>query len=143
MKRANIKWSKPILLFTIFFLFLLPLGIAFANEDLYPFTSQQSAQRFALLTHEIRCVVCQNQNLAESNAPLANDLRNKIYQMVLQQKSNSEIKSYLVARYGNFVLFKPPLNGVTVALWAFPTVGLIFIFLLLFRTISRKASHKP
>ena len=76
-------------------------SIGFATEiqqkqpNLYPFNSTIDAKRFELLIQEIRCIVCQNQNLAESNASLANDLRNKIYQMIIAKQSNAEIKSYL------------------------------------------------
>lgn len=120
---------------------LLSLSV-FANQtqvqDLYPFDNKISSARFYSLTHEIRCVVCQNENLAESNAPLANDLRDKIYRMVLQNKTDTEIKTYLVARYGEFVLFKPPINPATFLLWAFPIIGLLIIFLLLYARGERK-----
>lgn len=102
-----------------------PFVIAHAVEqDLYPFTSTQDARRFELLTQEIRCVVCQNQNIADSNAPLANDLREKVYRMVLDQKSNADIKDYLVKRYGDFILLSPPLTKQTAILWLFPLLGL-------------------
>jgi len=88
--------------------------------------------RFASLTREIRCVVCQNQSIADSSAPLANDLRNKVYAMVEQQKSDDEIKDYLAARYGEFILLKPRQGVLTLFLWLFPTLclgllGYIFI----------------
>lgn len=94
------------------------------QNDIYPFTKHHDAEKFSSLLHEVRCVVCQNQNLADSNAPLANDLRDKIYQLVLQNKSTTEIKNYLVARYGEFILFKPSFNKRTLVLWLFPLLGL-------------------
>ncbi len=99
------------------------------------FISIHDAKRFQALIKEIRCVVCQNQNIADSNAPLANDLREKIYKMVIAKRSNEEIKNYLVKRYGEFILLQPRLNKFTFLLWTFPFMGLVCIlpFLLCFR----------
>ncbi|MCW5582327.1 MAG: cytochrome c-type biogenesis protein CcmH [Gammaproteobacteria bacterium] len=94
--------------------------------------------RFQALTKEIRCVVCQNQNIADSNAPLANDLRKKIYQMILDNKSNEEIKNFLVKRYGEYILLQPRFNKITIVLWMFPLVGLILIFFILLRFFKRQ-----
>lgn len=120
-------------LHAILFLFLLCFlnQNVMAKEDVYPFTESQDAKRFALLTQEVRCLVCQNQNIADSNAPLANDLRDKIYKMVLEQKSNDEIKNFLTKRYGNFILLQPPFNKFTFVLWAFPffAIGIACVFL--------------
>jgi len=99
----------------------------------YPFTSTEENIRFQSLTKEIRCVVCQNQSIADSNAPLANDLREKIYHMVLNKQSNTEIKDYLVKRYGEFILLEPQWNKMTAILWMFPLVAVIFIFFILSR----------
>lgn len=104
-----------------------------AAEDTYPFTSSKDAKRFQSLISETRCVVCQNQNIADSNAPLANDLRGKIYHMVLNKKSDEDIKNYLVNRYGEFILFQPRFNKSTILLWVFPLLSLIFIFPVLYR----------
>ncbi|OGT36056.1 MAG: hypothetical protein A3F11_05440 [Gammaproteobacteria bacterium RIFCSPHIGHO2_12_FULL_37_14] len=112
-------------LILIFLIYLNCASTLFASEDLYPFHSSSDATRFSSLTKEIRCVVCQNQNLAESNAPLANDLRNKIYYMVLAKQSNSEIESYLVKRYGEFILLKPRFNITTFMLWIFPFAAIL------------------
>lgn len=89
--------------------------------------------RYVELTKEVRCVVCQNQNIADSSAPLANDLRKKIYTMVEKNKSDNEIKNYLVARYGEFILLKPRFNKLTVLLWLFPFIALLVVGLLLRR----------
>jgi len=97
----------------------------FALSDLYDFQSQADKNRFLTLTQELRCLVCQNQNLADSNAPLANDLREEIYAKILQHDSNEEIIRYLVARYGNFILYRPPLNMFTLILWLFPLLVLL------------------
>jgi cytochrome c-type biogenesis protein CcmH len=90
------------------------------------------------LINETRCVVCQNQTIADSNAPLANDLRGKIYQMVLEKKSDAEIQTYLVDRYGEFILFRPRFNKSTILLWVFPFVAVACAFtFLLFKFFPR------
>ena len=81
--------------------------------------------RLKNLEEELRCLVCQNQTLADSTAPLAEDLRREVRELALQGKSDAEIKDYLVARYGDFVLYKPPLKSTTLLLWLGP-----FAFLL-------------
>lgn len=120
----------------IFFISLLLLNTSiFASQDMYVFKSQQQTEQFQQLTQQIRCVVCQNQNLADSNAPLAKDLRNKIYQMINAQQSNQEIQQFLVKRYGEFILLKPAFNPKTFALWTFPFFALFIIGFILFRFI--------
>jgi len=78
--------------------------------------------RLKKLEEELRCLVCQNQSLADSNAPLADDLRREVRELALQGKNNDEIKQYLVARYGDFVLYNPPVKGTTWLLWFGPFV---------------------
>ena len=110
-------------------IFLLLILIApfslFAAQDFYVFAAPAQQQRFTALTTELRCLVCQNQNLAESNAPLAFDLRDQIFQQIQQGKSNKDIIDYLVARYGNFILYRPPLNKATLGLWFGPLIFLL------------------
>ena len=77
------------------------------------------------LGEELRCLVCQNQTIADSAAPLALDLRNQIRTMIRQGKSDDEIRAYMVDRYGDFVLYKPPLMGTTLLLWIGPFVLLV------------------
>ena len=86
------------------------------------FDSLEQEMRFAELTAELRCTVCQNQNLADSDAQLAQDLRKEIYGMIRAGRSDEEIKIFLVERYGDFVLYRPPVQGNTLALWAVPVV---------------------
>ena len=76
--------------------------------------------RLRVLGEELRCLVCQNQTLADSSAPLAQDLRNEIRQMISQGKSDDEIRDYLVQRYGDFVLYRPPWKATTLVLWVGP-----------------------
>ena len=102
-----------------------------AVASTFSFASTQDAERFSALTNETRCVVCQFQNIAESNAPLADSLRHKIYELIQEKKSDEEIKTYLVKRYGEVILLKPRFNLLTALLWFFPLLGLaIFAWLL-------------
>jgi cytochrome c-type biogenesis protein CcmH len=78
--------------------------------------------RLKSLENELRCLVCQNQTLAESNAPLAEDLRKEVRDLATGGKSDDEIRTYLVARYGDFVLYKPPVKSTTYVLWFGPFV---------------------
>ena len=106
-------------------LLLIPCALAIAAQDFYIFKSTADQERFQTLTTELRCLVCQNQNLAESNAGLAADLRDSIFQQINQGKSDQEIVNYLVTRYGNFILYKPPVNAMTAGLWFGPILFLI------------------
>ena len=96
------------------------------------FTEEQFRVRYYSLINELRCPKCQNQNLADSNSLIAVDLRNEIYLMIEEGKSNEAIVSFLVARYGDFVRYDPPLNSVTLILWFAPgalfLLGVIIIF---------------
>lgn len=110
------------------FLFLLIFTLlAHANPSIYSFNSSKEAERFQTLIKETRCVVCQNQSIADSHAPLANDLREIIYRMILDTKSDDEIKNFLADRYGEFILLKPRFNKLTLLLWIFPFLALMLI----------------
>lgn len=95
-------------------------GAVLAAIDTYEFKSEGERQRFRQLTEELRCPKCQNQNIADSNAPIAMDLRREIYRMFAEGKSNAEIVEFLVDRYGDFVLYNPPLSSKTMLLWYGP-----------------------
>jgi cytochrome c-type biogenesis protein CcmH len=90
-----------------------------AQEPLV-FDSAEQEARYNDLTLELRCLVCQNQNLADSDAPLAQDLRQEIYEMMMAGQTDEQIKEFMVDRYGDFVLYRPPVQGNTLALWALP-----------------------
>jgi len=107
---------------------LLAAGLAaflFAAASSHARADAAFEARLKNLEEELRCLVCQNQTLADSTAPLAEDLRREVRGLALQGKSDAEIKQYLVARYGDFVLYKPPLKSTTLLLWFGP-----FAFLL-------------
>lgn len=109
------------------------LGLAYAYHDRYVFKSEQQEQQFNQLTQELRCLVCQNESLEASNAPLANDIKSKIYTMVLAGKNNEEILAYLTARYGDFIDFRPPITPRTYVLWFGPFALLALGFLIFYR----------
>ena len=90
-----------------------------------PFANHAQEVRFQHLTRELRCLVCQNENLADSNAELARDLRLEVFKLMQQGKSDEQIKQYLVARYSTFVLYNPPLQPGTVLLWFGPALILV------------------
>ena len=100
-------------------------------------------KRVAGLAHELRCLVCQNQTLADSNAPLAVDLRNQIREQLKGGASEREVIDFMVARYGDFVLYRPPLKASTLALWIGPFVLLLGGALLLWRRIARRRVPEP
>ena len=103
---------------------LLAAGPVEGDKEPLVFTSTQQEERFKELTLELRCLVCQNQNLADSDAPLAQDLRKEIFDMLQAGEGDEEIKTFMVERYGDFVLYRPPVQGNTLALWAMPVLFL-------------------
>jgi len=100
----------------------------------YPLDSAKQVAQFQHLLHDLRCLVCQNQDLADSNAGLAKDLRNEIYNLVKEGKSDKEIIDYATERYGDFILFKPPVKTITYLLWFGPAIFLLFGLLIFWRS---------
>ena len=100
-------------------------------------------KRTAALAEELRCLVCQNQTLAESNAPLAVDLRNQIREQLARGASEGEVRDFMVARYGDFVLYKPPFKASTAALWLGPFVLLALGLWVLRRVATRRRVAGP
>ena len=90
-----------------------------------PFASHAQEVRFQQLTAQLRCPMCQNETLADSNAPIARDLRNQIFQLMQHGQSDEQIKQYLVARYSDYVLYDPPLKPGTMLLWFGPLLVLL------------------
>jgi cytochrome c-type biogenesis protein CcmH len=121
---------------------LLLTTAGYARVEVHDFDSPDQEQRYNKLIEELRCLVCQNQNLADSNAELAVDLRRKTYEMVKQDKTEQEIASYMVDRYGDFVLYRPPLNSNTLLLWIGPFIILLIGVGLLIRTIRRRRAEQ-
>jgi cytochrome c-type biogenesis protein CcmH len=118
---------------------------AFAQADEVAHPDPRVERRLKDLGEELRCLVCQNETLAVSQAPLALDLRNEIRALIRQGRSDDEIRAYLVARYGDFVLYKPPFKATTALLWLGPfallALGNALMFVILRR--SKLAASAP
>lgn len=122
---------------------VLLAGPALARVEVKQFDNPEQEERYDKLIAELRCLVCQNQNLADSNAELAVDMRRKTYEMVKQNKSEKEIANFMVERYGEFVLYRPPLNSNTLLLWTGPFLILIIGLTLLARTVRKRRAAQP
>ncbi|WP_028389670.1 cytochrome c-type biogenesis protein [Legionella fairfieldensis] len=111
-------------------------------NTLYPLDTRQQDAQFSHLLKELRCLVCQNQDLADSNAGLAKDLRQQVYVLVKAGKSDGEIINYLTERYGDFILFKPPVKPVTALLWFGPALFLLSGLIIFWRTCLKRKSNE-
>ena len=117
---------------------LLLAGAAWAGEAAPAAEDPALEQQVTAIASELRCLVCQNQTLADSNAPLAVDLRNQIRDQLKQGKSVREIMAYMVERYGDFVLYRPPMKATTLLLWFGPLVLVVIGLAVMFRKIARR-----
>ena len=95
-------------------------GIAFGEDAPPEFSDPVLAARFESLTRELRCLVCQNQSIADSHATLAADLRREVHEQLERGASDAEIIAFMTARYGDYVLYRPPFSAATLLLWAGP-----------------------
>lgn len=105
-------------------------------------TLEQKA-KYKEVAEELRCLVCQNQSIADSQAGLASDLKGIIAEQIVQGKSKEEIKSFMEARYGEFILYKPAFSGENLVLWAFPFLVLLLAVILARKVIKNSNSSKP
>jgi len=119
-------------------LLLLLLAAPLLAQEPLVFEDTAQEARYNDLTLELRCLVCQNQNLADSDAPLAQDLRQEIYEMMMAGQTDEQIKTFMVERYGDFVLYRPPMQGNTIALWVLPIVLLLFGAVIVFFTVRNR-----
>jgi cytochrome c-type biogenesis protein CcmH len=124
-------------------LFVLAFVLALASAQLFAADDPALDKRVRTLAHELRCLVCQNQTLADSNAPLAIDLRNQIREQLGAGKSERDVIDFMVARYGDFVLYRPPFKASTAALWLGPFVLLALGAWILLRRVRRRRSPEP
>jgi cytochrome c-type biogenesis protein CcmH len=126
------------------FLLLLTLwalpSLAVVEGYKYQFEDPNELARFNALAADLRCPKCQNQDLADSNAPVASDMRQKVYELMLEGKSNDEIVQYMVDRYGDFVKYTPSFKPETVLLWFGP--GLLLLFGLALLVLVRKNQNR-
>ncbi len=125
---------------------MLVLGLLLCSPTLqagvtlesFKFTAAEEEQRFKDLIEELRCLVCQNQSLVDSDAELAHDLRAEVYDMMQAGNSDEQIVEFLVARYGDFVLYSPPVKPSTWLIWFGPFVLLLIAAVILFRSLRRQ-----
>ncbi len=127
---------KPLLL-----LFLLMISISSHAVDSRQLSDPKQQESYETLTKELRCLVCQNQTIADSNAELAGDLRRQVYEMLQQGKTEQEIIRFMTDRYGDFVLYKPPFAGKTSLLWIAPVLFLFMGLMTIFFVIRRKRAR--
>ena len=118
-------------------------SIAHAAIDAYTFKDEAERARYTELTRELRCPKCQNQDIADSNAPIAADLRKEIYRMLGEGQSNQQIIDFMVDRYGEFVRYKPELNAHTWLLWFGPAALLLGGVTLIGVIVRRRRQPRP
>ncbi|MGE7992021.1 cytochrome c-type biogenesis protein [Pseudomonas sp. NPDC089554] len=118
-------------------------GVAKAAIDTYQFRDDAERERYQQLTKELRCPKCQNQDIADSNAPIAADLRREIFRMLGEGKNNEQIVDFMVDRYGDFVRYKPALDGRTWLLWFGPGILLAGGFVVLALIVRKRRSQGP
>ena len=114
------------------------LGCSLANAQPAPDPTLEA--RVKALSAELRCLVCQNQTVEDSTAPVARDMKDQVRTQLAAGKSEAEVKQYMTDRFGDFVLYKPPLKATTIVLWAGPFIALAFAGLLLVRRLRRTSA---
>ena len=137
---SNLERGKRCWLALLVLLGLLMAGAAFAVDPL-PFRDAAEEARFRALAAELRCVMCQNQSLADSDAPIAHDLRKQVLELMHEGKNNDEIKAFLTQRYTDFVLYKPPMRGRTLLIWFGPLAVLAAAALFVIVLVRRRAKE--
>ena len=136
---------KHVLLMLLLVLSLAPCAAPAQVSDPAPleFTDRAEERRFHALVSELRCVMCQNQSLADSNAQIAHDLRREVLALMREGRSDAEIKQFLVARYGEFVLYRPRIEASTWLLWFGPALLLLVGGFVVARVVRRHAGNQP
>ena len=132
------KWFKYLFVVSVSLFSFLPLS-SYAADELLVFESEEQRLRYVDLTFQLRCPKCQNQNVADSNAPISEDIREKTYQLIKEGYSDQEIIDFMIERYTEFVIYKPQMSLVTVWLWVLPGLVLLGgLAALIYLTRSRK-----
>ena len=124
-------------------LLLLIQGVFAESIKVKDFENFSHESRYLDLIDNIRCPVCQGQSIGGSNSGLAKDLREQVRKMILNDKSDNDIHLFMIERYGDFVIFKPPINLKTYLLWFTPLIFLVLCFIYLIRIISKKRDFSP
>lgn len=133
------------LMLVIVLVFLAPLGggQSYAAVDVFEFDTPEQEQRFRALSNEFRCPMCQNANLSSSPGGVAADLRREIYRMIIEGQTDQEIEAFMLARYGDFILYRPRLTLQTVLLWFGPLLFLIIGAWVAFSIMRRSGGESP
>ena len=126
---------------TILVLYVYTLGLADDSKEIYPFDDRNQEKIFLSLLDEIRCPKCQSSNLAGSNAPIANDLKREVYRLVRSGQTEEEVKTYLVERYGNFIVYDPPFRADTFVLWLGPLLLFLLILSITLLILRKRISN--
>ncbi len=134
VKRTLVKQAR---LFAIVALLFFS-AVSQAAVEAYQFESPKMEAEYNQLIGELRCLVCQNQNLSGSNADLAKDLRRKTHELLMDGNTPDQVSDYMVARYGDFVLYRPPLQTNTLLLWLGPFALLLLVVVVVFMKMRQK-----
>ena len=124
----------------LFLTALLFSSVAFSSIDALNFSSPQQESDYHQLTQSLRCPQCQNNNIADSNATIAVDMRGKVFELLQEGKSKNDVVDYMVARYGNFVTYDPPMTASTLVLWIAPLLLVLLGVVFLLRRKSKTQS---
>lgn len=121
---------------------MINAGLTTASKEIVHFDDPETKQRYDTLLEELRCLVCQNQSLADSGAGLADDLREEVERMLREGKTDDQVRDFMVERYGDFVLYEPPLKTSTILLWFSPFIfiGFAAVYLVWFLTSRSERS---
>ena len=131
-----------ITLITSLLMFLYASSSMASPVETFKFNDEVTKIRFQALSKELRCPKCQNQNLADSNSPIAADLRRELYELLQQGKADSEVVDFMVNRYGEFVLYRPRVSELTYVLWFGPAVLILFGIIIVIVVVRRKPVDK-
>lgn len=122
----------------IVLILLIPFVSLNAAVEIKQFSNAEQEQRYKHIINELRCLVCQNQNISDSNAGLAQDLRKQVYKMIIAGENDAAIFDFMVTRYGDFVLYRPPFKMTTLLLWLGPFIILVLGIFVLVRFIRQR-----
>lgn len=131
---ASVPFVRVVFLLMLVFLSVVAIA---ETRDVYMFDSREQEQRFQTLIAELRCPKCQNQNIADSNAPISKDMREAVYRMMSDGASNEEITNALVSRFGEFVRYRPEVDSRTLMLWATPALVVFIGIIAVVMTVRR------
>ncbi|EFE05476.1 cytochrome c nitrite reductase, accessory protein NrfF [Citrobacter youngae ATCC 29220] len=140
--RISAATSGRKLLLLTFVLFFIAFATHAQVVDTWRFDNPQQQEKALSIASQLRCPQCQNQNLLESNAPVAVSMRHQVYSMVAEGKSEAEITTWMTDRYGDFVRYNPPLNEQTLLLWALPCLLLLLVGVVVWLVRTRQRAEE-